>query len=175
MVDPIDGTQPFLSGLHSWCISIAYVREGRVAFRLVYNPATNELFAGSLWDGATRNGEPIHPHPGQSVRDGLTYLGASPRVTADGVVLVLDRLLRAGGMFVRGGLGALGLCDVACGRLLGYIEAHINSWDCLGAIAVLKAAGCRVNDYLAGDSLINGNRIVAGRPAVFDQLDGILG
>lgn len=175
VVDPIDGTQPFLSGLRSWCISIAYVRDGEVAFGLVNNPAMEELFAGSTRGGATRNGEPIHPHPGRSVMDGLTYLGASPRVGADQVVPVLDRLLRAGGMFVRGGSGALGLCDVACGRLLGYVEPHINSWDCLGAVAVLNAAGCRVNDYLAGDALLKGNRIVAGPPAVFDELDAILG
>ncbi len=175
VVDPIDGTQPFLSGLRSWCISIAYVQGDEVAFGLVNNPAMEELFAGSTWSGATRNGEPIHPHPGRSVMDGLTYLGGSPRVSADQVVPVLDRLLRTGGMFVRGGSGALGLCDVACGRLLGYVEPHINSWDCLGAVAVLNAAGCRVNDYLAGDALLKGNRIVAGPPAVFDELDAILG
>jgi myo-inositol-1(or 4)-monophosphatase len=78
-------------------------------------------------------------------------------------------------MFVRGGSGALGLCDVACGRLIGYVEPHINSWDCLGAVAVLEAAGFRVNDFLAGDALLKGNQIVAGPPAVYDQLVALLG
>ncbi len=77
-------------------------------------------------------------------------------------------------MFVRGGSGALGLCDVACGRLIGYVEPHINSWDCLGAVAVLEAAGCLVNDFLVGDALLKGNRIVAGPPAVYDQLLALL-
>lgn len=176
VVDPIDGTQPFLSGLSSWCVSIAYVRDGTVVFGLVKNPVTDELFAGGQWFAATRNGDPIRPHPGRSVADGLTYLGASPRIGADRLVPVLDRLLRADGMFVRGGSGALGLCDVACGRLIGYVEPHINSWDCLGAVAVLTAAGCRVNDFLAAPgALLEGTRIVAAPPAVFDQLDAILG
>lgn len=174
VVDPIDGTQPFVNGLCAWCVSIAYVHKGDVLFGLVNNPAAGELFAGARWLPATRNGVPIRPHPATTLADGLTYLGASPRVSADQVVPVLDRLLRAGGMFVRGGSGALGLCDVACGRLIGYVEPHINSWDCLGALAVLEAAGCRVNDYLVGDALLRGNHIVAGPPAVYDQLVALL-
>ncbi|MDT7573917.1 MAG: monophosphatase, partial [Pseudonocardiales bacterium] len=71
--------------------------------------------------------------------------------------------------------GALTLCYVACGRLLGYVEPHINSWDCLGGLAVVDAAGARTNDYLRGDALANGNRIVAGTPAVYDALDAVLG
>ncbi len=107
--------------------------------------------------------------------EGLTYLGCSPRVTADQVVPVLDRLLRAGGMYVRNGSGALGLCDVACGRLLGFVEPHINSWDCLGAIGVLQAAGVQVSDYLSGDALLRGNPLVAGPAPVFAALTAILG
>ncbi len=175
VVDPIDGTQPFVSGLRTWCVSIAYVRDGRVQFGLVNNPSQGEVFAGGLDRPATLNDHPIAPHPGQAVTDGLVYLGASPRVSADQVVPILDRLLRAGGMYVRNGSGALGLCDVACGRLVGYVEPHINSWDCLGAVGVLEAAGCEVNDYLAGDALLTGNKIVAGPPAVFAELAAILG
>ena len=174
VVDPIDGTQPFVSGLPTWCISIAYVQNGAVVFGLVFNPVADELFTGGVGVRAELNGRPIAPHPGSSLTDGLTYLGCSPRVTADQVVPVLDRLLAGGGMFIRNGSGALGLCDVACGRLLGYVEAHINSWDCLGAVGVLNAAGARVSDFLAGDGLLRGNPIVAGPPAVYEQLVTVL-
>ncbi len=175
VVDPIDGTQPFVSGLRTWCVSVAYVRDGQVLFGLVNNPAAAELFGGGDGIAATLNGQPIAPHPGGALTDGLTYLGCSPRVTADQVVPVLDRLLRGGGMYVRNGSGALGLCDVACGRLLGFVEPHINSWDCLGAVAVLRAAGAQVSDFLAGDGLLRGNPLVAGPPAVFAALTAVLG
>ena len=39
-----------------------------------------------------------------------------------------------------------------------------------GAIAVIKAAGLRVNDFLANDGLTKGNPIVAGVPDVYDEL-----
>jgi myo-inositol-1(or 4)-monophosphatase len=175
VVDPIDGTQPFVSGLATWCISMAYVRDGAVLLGLVLNPVADELFAGGDGVAATLNGEPVRPHPGRSLADGLTYLGYSPRVGPEKILPVLERLLGAGGMFLRNGSGALGLCDVACGRLIGYVEPHINSWDCLGAVAVLEAAGARVSDFLAGDGLLQGNPIVAGPPAVYDDLVAVLG
>ena len=60
VVDPIDGTQPFVSGLRTWCVSIAYLVADRVQVGLVYNPAAEELFAGGAGRPATLNGEPIH-------------------------------------------------------------------------------------------------------------------
>jgi myo-inositol-1(or 4)-monophosphatase len=175
VVDPIDGTQPFLSGLSSWCISIAYVRGNDVLLGMVNNPAAGELFIGGVGRTAELNGRPIAPREAQSLGDGLTFLGCNPRLSPEQVVPVLDRLLRAGGMFVRSGSGALGLCDVACGRLIGYVEAHINSWDCLGALAVCRSAGASVSDYLSNDGLLNGAPIVAGSPQVYDELVAVLG
>jgi myo-inositol-1(or 4)-monophosphatase len=174
VVDPIDGTQPFLSGLNTWCISIAYVRSNEVLLGMVNNPAAGELFIGGVGRTAELNGQQLAPRAA-SVADGLTYLGCNPRLRPEQVVPVLDRLLRAGGMFIRNGSGALGLCDVACGRLVGYVEAHINSWDCLGGIAVCRSAGIRVSNYLTDDTLLLGGPLVAGSAQAFDQLFAILG
>jgi myo-inositol-1(or 4)-monophosphatase len=58
---------------------------------------------------------------------------------------------------------------------MGYIEAHINSWDCLGGIAVCSSAGVRVSAYLTDNRLRLGGPIVAGSPQVFGQLVAILG
>jgi myo-inositol-1(or 4)-monophosphatase len=174
VVDPIDGTQPFISGLPNWCVSIAYVRDGRIEIGLVFDPTGDELFAAHRGRPATLNGRPIRPHAGRTLTDGIVSVGYSPRVEPARILPVLRKLLEQGGMFHRNGSGALSLCYVACGRLLGYVEPHINSWDCLAAIAVIEGAGGRTNDFLAGDALLRGNRIVAGPPAVFDQLAALL-
>ncbi len=73
-------------------------------------------------------------------------------------------------MFYRDGSGALSLAYVAAGRLIGYVESHINSYDCLGAMAVIEGAGGRVSDFLAGDSLFVGNALVAASPELFPAL-----
>lgn len=174
VVDPIDGTQPFLSGLSSWCISIAFVRGADLLFGLVLAPARDELFSGGIGIPATLNGRPVARHPGQALTEGICGFGHSPRVPPDRVVPMFDRFLRAGGMFYRSGSGALMLCDVAAGRLIGYVELHINSWDCLGAIAVIRAAGLRTSDFLAGDGLHKGNPVIAAPEAVYPALEAVL-
>lgn len=174
VVDPIDGTQPFLSGLSSWCISIAFVRGNTLLFGLVLAPARDELFSGGIGIPATLNGRPVARHPGQALTQGICGFGHSPRVSPDRVLPVFERFLRAGGMFYRSGSGALMLCDVAAGRLIGYVELHINSWDCLGAIAVIRAAGLSTNDFLADDGLHKGNPVIAAPDPVFPTLEAVL-
>lgn len=175
VVDPIDGTQPFLSGQRNWCVSVAFVMDGVLQFGLVYSPAEEEMFEGGLGVPATLNGKPITPHPGATLADAMTSVGFSFRTGKTRTLAILDRLLTAGGMFQRNGSGALSLCYVACGRLIGYIEVHINSWDCLAAIAIIHAAGGRTNDFLSSEALADGNVIIAGNAAVYGQVAALLG
>ena len=83
-----------------------------------------------------------------------------------------ERFIRAAACLPRR-LGRAALCYVAAGRLLGYMEPHINSWDCLGAIAVIEAAGLKTSDFLANDGLRKGNWLIAGNDAVYAELEDI--
>ena len=56
----------------------------------------------------------------------------------------------------RTGSGALALAYVAAGRRDGYVEHHINAWDCLAGILLVSEAGGYVSDFLAGDGLDQG-------------------
>jgi myo-inositol-1(or 4)-monophosphatase len=173
VVDPIDGTQPFLSGLRTWCISIAYVQANNVLIGMVNNPAAGELFTGGSERPAELNGRPIAPREAPSLADGLTYVGCNPRLRPEQVVPVLDRLLRAECFFVT--------APARSGSAISLVDAssatwrRINPWDCLGGIGVCRSAGVRVSDYVSEDSLHNGGPIVAGSPQVFDQLVVVLG
>jgi myo-inositol-1(or 4)-monophosphatase len=57
--------------------------------------------------------------------------------------------------------------------LIGYVEPHINSWDCLGALAVIQAAGGTTNDFLSDDGLWKGNRVLAGSADIYPILDSL--
>ena len=75
-----------------------------------------------------------------------------------------------------GGSGALGLADVAIGRLDGYAELHINLWDVAAALVILREAGASVSDFLGGNGAAKGNPIVACAPglaAVWSDLPGL--
>jgi myo-inositol-1(or 4)-monophosphatase len=170
VVDPIDGTQPFISGLTGWCVSIAFVLNGTLEMGLVYSPARGELFAGRRGAEATLNGRTIRVSTAVHLTDGIVGVGYSPRVRPDEFLPLFSKLLAQGAMFYREGCGALTLCYVACGRLIGYVEPHINSWDCLGALTVIQAAGGKINDFLLEDGLWKGNRVIAGPPALYPAL-----
>ncbi len=173
VVDPIDGTQPYVCGLSSWCVSIGFVRDATILFGAVYAPARGELFAGGIGIAATLNGAAVERHAGRSIRDGITGFGYSMRVGPEGFLPMFGRFIERGGMYYRDGSGALMLCNVAAGRLVGYIEPHINAWDCVGALAVVYAAGLGSNDFLANDGLRKGNWLVAGNAAVRAELEAI--
>jgi len=173
VVDPIDGTQPFVSGMSAWCVSIAHVRDGKLELGVVNAPARDELFAGGQGIPATLNGKPVTPNPSTTIRKGIVGVGHSPRVPPERFLALFRPFLEAGGMYFREGSGALAICYAACGRLVGFIEAQINSWDCLGALAVAQAAGLRSNDFLAGEGLRKGGPLIVGNEQVYAELEAV--
>ena len=174
VVDPIDGTQPFVNGLSSWCVSIGLLVNGTIEMGFVTAPARNERFAGRRGHPATLNGKPIRVAGAASLTEGMLATGYSPRLKPDAYLALFGSVLRQGGTFYRDGSGALSLCYVAAGRLIGYVEPHINSWDCLGALAVIQSAGGEFNDFLANDGLWKGNPIIASGPRLMPTLRALL-
>ena len=72
------------------------------------------------------------------------------------------------------GSGALGVAYAAAGRFDAYWERHINVWDVLAGLVIATEAGGRTNDFLAGDAIQHGNRILASTPALFEELSRLL-
>lgn len=171
VVDPIDGTQPFLMGMTSWCISIAFISHGQMLIGLVYSPAGNEFFKAQKGKGATLNGKRITVRNAQSLNDGIVSLGYSNRTTPAQLLHMMKGLLENGGMYHRNGSGALGICYVASGALIGYIEHHINSWDCLAALLIVTEAGGQINDFIVENGLHEGGKVIAATPEIFALLD----
>ena len=64
---------------------------------------------------------------------------------------------------------------VGAGRLLGYYEAHLNSWDGAAAIAIVREAGGWTNDFLGADGLLNGNLIAAAAPRLAPAMKRLAG
>jgi myo-inositol-1(or 4)-monophosphatase len=76
--------------------------------------------------------------------------------------------------FRRRGSGALGLAEVACGINDAYVELHINAWDALAGILLVREAGGWTNDFLSGNGLIEGNLILAATPELRQPLAALL-
>ena len=83
-------------------------------------------------------------------------------------------MLFRSGMYHRTGSGALTLAYLAAGQLIGYVEMHINAWDCLAANLLVEEAGGVVDDFLALHGVTGGGRLVAGSPGVYAQLQALM-
>lgn len=173
VIDPIDGTTNFIHGLAAYCVSLAYLRDGDVELGLIYDPSADELFAAQRRMGATCNGEPIRVSRRTRLADAMLGIGFSYRRPVSSFIEVTGRLLDAHCEFRRAGSGALGMAHVAAGRLDGYWEQHINSWDVLAGLLLVREAGGWTSDFLTEDALLNGNPILACTPALTDQLIGL--
>lgn len=174
IVDPIDGTASFARGVPYFCVSIAFVADGKVQVGVLYDPMARELFAAQRGRGATLNGRPIRvsriDDPGKAVVE----LGWTARTPIERHIEILRRINALGASIKRVGSGALGLAYVAAGRQDAYFELHINAWDAAAAVLLVEEAGGYVNDFLTPECLTRGNRVFACTPKLRDALQGAI-
>ena len=170
VVDPIDGTSNFARGAPHFCISIAALVGREIEIGVIYDPMADEMYAALRGAGATLNGEPMRVAATRDLATATIEVGWNMRRGADAFLALAGRIVAAGSAPVRSGSGALGLAYVAAGRRDGYVENHINSWDCLAGIALVREAGGYVSDFLAGEGLREGNPLLACAPGVKEAL-----
>lgn len=170
VVDPIDGTACFVNGMYSWCVSIAVLYRGTPLVGVVFDPNANELFHARVGRGAFCGAKPMRVHAGRTLKDGVLGVGTSFRVGIDDFIPFLAAVLGDGGMFIRNGSGALMITYVAAGRLIGYYEPHMNSWDALAGLVLVNEAGGRCNAFMDDDGLHRGNPVLASNAEVWYRL-----
>jgi|TARA_B110000503_G_scaffold83024_1_gene126707 myo-inositol-1(or 4)-monophosphatase len=170
VIDPIDGTANFLTAIPSWCVVLACVHNDQTKLGVVYEPSHNEMFWGAMGTGAFLNDKPMKVSPSTTLSVGSTGIGMNGRTASHLTVSYIKKLVDRGGVFYRNASGALMLSYVAAGRLIGYAEPHMNAWDCLAGQLLIAEAGGRVENQSANDMLINGGRVVASGPGVFDEM-----
>lgn len=174
VVDPIDGTQPFISNISSWCVALAYMQHNEVLIAVIYDPCREEMFTARLGGGCRVNGVPVTASPASSLAEGLVGMGYSTRVAPAATLEPMARLLASDGMFHRSGSGALSLAYVATGRLIGYFEPHMNAWDSVAGGLLVREAGGRTHpDIARPDVLENGCVVIAASAGVYDALEAV--
>jgi len=172
VVDPIDGTNEYIHGTKRWCVSIAYVRGGATEIGVIYAPADDRLFSARRGMGAFLNGRRMAVSGLAHGSVPVIEAGWSDRVPIEHYAALLQRLEARGFEFRRHGSGALALAEVAAGLNDGYVELHMNAWDALAGLLLAAEAGGTVNDFLAGDGLTKGNRVLACTPEIGERLMG---
>ncbi|MEH6836693.1 inositol monophosphatase [Falsihalocynthiibacter arcticus] len=166
VVDPIDGTANFARGIPHYCIAIAFVSNNEIELGLIFNPPFDELYVSRKGAGTTRNGDVVRVSDVEDIDSTSVEVGWSNRLPNLGYLNILAAVLSAGANARRASSGALGLAYVADGRSDGYVELHMNAWDCLaGLLMVREAGGVIAGTCLTGD-LRKGGSVLAATPKI---------
>ena len=146
ILDPVDGTTNLIHSFRHSAISLALAEGGQVVFGVVYNPYTEECFTARRGGGALRNGVPIQVSAVSRLEDSLLSAGTVPgqRELADAAFRQMRALYDRCQDVRRMGCASVELCDVACGRLEGYVELSLQPWDYAAGMLILAEAGGQV-------------------------------
>lgn len=173
VIDPIDGTANFISGIPQWCVILAVVQDDQIQIGVTYDAVHDELFSATRGQGATLNGSAMMCSQTGRMDRGSVGTGFSNRTSPEASLQVMGDILADGGRFFRNASGGLSLAYVAAGRLVGYIEQHMHAWDCLAGQLLIEEAGGRIEQQSATQVIDRGGRVVAGSAGVFDRLQRI--
>jgi len=175
-IDPLDGTTNYAHGYPVSAVSIGLLIEGVPQVGVVYNPFTNELFQAAKGLGATLNARPLHVSSTAKLEQSLLVTGFAydRRETNDNNYAEFCHLTHLTQGVRRSGSAALDLTAVACGRLDGYWERGISSWDIAAGIVLLKEAGGKVTAYDGSPFNIESGRILATNGHLHDSLSQAL-
>lgn len=172
IIDPLDGTTNFSSGLPMFAVSIAVEYKGKGLIGVVYAPYLDEMFHAMAGQGAYLNGRLISPSDKKGLQRSVVSTGfpVDKDVNADnnldnvGRVLPLVRGLR------RMGAAALDLCYVAAGFLDGYWELNLHEWDVAAGQVILSEAGARHVRFRPDRNVC----LMAAAPGVYDDLISLI-
>lgn len=143
IVDPLDGTANFVSGIPYCAVSIGVLHDGVAQVGVVLDPFRDELFAAQRGQGARMNNAPITvrqtPSPSQAVM--ITGYTAGHHATWIRTKQALDAYINNCRRVRVFGAAAIDQCWVACGRVDAFFEYGIKCWDVAAGTFIATEAG----------------------------------
>ena len=151
VVDGIDGTFNFLSGIPHWCVAVGLEEAGAPVAGAVYDPTADELFAAGPGRPTTRNGTRTAVRTGRGLESAAVATFLERDVDRD---LVLGRLAGAVGVLRAGGAGRSSSPGSPPGASMRGRSRTSPPWDWVPGAALVRHAD--------GEAVVLGRR----RPGV---------
>lgn len=147
VVDPVDGTTNFKSGLPYFTISIGIRYRGETVIGVVYAPRLDELFTAVKGEGAMLNGEPIKCLACTSISQAVVCTGFpyDKAENADNNIAESVRMIPKVRGYRRLGSASLDICYTAAGILDAFWELNLHIWDVCAAYLIASEAGCEIH------------------------------
>lgn len=181
VLDPIDGTKSFVTGMLHWGTLIALFNGQKVVAGALYQPITDELFISNDEQSFLRKIEDAKLSSGTLLRTrscddlnqavicctDVAIFKQKGELTAFNNLLKATRMVRYGGDCYHYGLLAMGMTDLC-------VESALRAFDIQALIPVIEGAGGIVTNWRGANPALGGQIVAAGDAGVHQQALEIL-
>jgi myo-inositol-1(or 4)-monophosphatase len=163
VLDPIDGTKSFISGMPAWGTLIALTRFGEPVFGMMSQPFVRERFSGDGLAAQYRGpagDRDLRVRPCETLTEAVMFT-TSPLLMNEadrkrfGKVEASVRLSRYGG-------DCYAYCMLAAGHIDLVIETELKAHDVVPLIPIIAGAGGIITTWENGPALTGGRIVAAG-------------
>jgi myo-inositol-1(or 4)-monophosphatase len=161
VLDPIDGTRGFITGLPTWGTLIGLLKGGAPVYGMMSQPFTKERFFGD--GGSARYRGPLgdrrlRTRPCAAIEQAIMS-STSPRIFTGDDLTAFERL-EAITRTTRYGGDCYAYSMLAAGQIDLVVETELKPYDIVAMIPIVEGAGGVVTDWNGG-SASNGGRVIA--------------
>jgi myo-inositol-1(or 4)-monophosphatase len=163
VLDPIDGTKAFISGMPAWGTLIALNRGGKPAFGMMHQPFIGERFWGDGSAASYRGpagSRALRVRPCEGLADAILYT-TSPRLMDDADRAAFARVEAAVRLSRYGG-DCYSYCMLAAGHVDLIIETGLKPYDVAALIPIIAGAGGIITTWDGGAPEAAGRIVAAG-------------
>ena len=172
IIDPLDGTKNYISGVPNFSISIALRQSDQIILGVILDPMKNELFTVEKYKGAFLNNQKIQVSNEPQMLKCLIGTGF-PFKLKEHLPTYLkcfhDIFQQSSGVR-RMGSAAIDLAYVASGRFAGFWEMGLSPWDMAAGSLMIEEAGGQISDFWGGDSYLESGYIVASNRHIHQKM-----
>jgi histidinol-phosphatase len=146
VLDPIDGTKAFISGMPIFGTLIALMRNGKPILGIIDQPISGERWIGAAGTPTTLNGAPIATRKDSTLATAMNYTTHPDMFKTDdertrvGAMAAQVAVSRYGGDCYAYGLLATGFVDLVT-------EASLKIYDFMALVPVVEGAGGIMTDW----------------------------
>lgn len=173
VLDPIDGTRPFIHKVPLFGTLIGLLRKGQPVLGAIHIPPSGELCIGAQGRPTTLNGAPVRVRPTQRLEDATLLYTNTQTIWQQGHAEGFQRLQQKAGL-ARGWGDCYGHFMVAVGRADVMIDTAMKIWDVAALKPCVDGAGGLLTDKFGNDTGV-GESAVSTNGRLHRQVIELLG
>ncbi len=171
VLDPIDGTRAFITGLPTWGTLIGLLHQGEPVLGMMAQPFTGERYAGDghqAWYTGP-GGERTLRTRACARLDEASLFTTTPAMFRNAAEREAYDRVEAAVRMPRYGTDCYGYCMVAAGNGDIVVEAGLQPYDVVALVPIVTGAGGRLTNWNGGSAANGGTVLATGDARLHDQ------